>query len=214
MKGRPRLSAPSHAGCRVGAGAGSAPAGLRNRGPRVHRGAQGSSPGVHFPKRLRMAVGAGQQHPRGRKDESPLSEVLRATGQGTMSRRHSRHIRRRWTLEKGRARRTLIVRRKEVAVQPQREGTAGAKAQVTAGDQRGQRGVSMRIVLRGAPKPGQGARWGPSVLSPRRTPRGTCRGAAGGMTGARHMWQGSQTLGGTDEGTGAGTGATATGEGP
>lgn len=96
-------------------------------------------------------------------------------------------------------------------------GTAGAEAQAAAG-----------ASMAGEQRAGARAQRGPSA-GPRGTvgawcafatsdARGTCRGAAGGVTGARRVWQGSRTLGGTDEGAGEGPGASggggALGRGP
>lgn len=155
-------------------------------------------------------MGAGRQHPRGEKGKSPPSGSRVPLGRG---RRHTdtRHIRQRWTRSKD------AQEDVDHGAGSKWPGTAGAEAQAAAG-----------ASMAGEQRAGARAQRGPSA-GPRGTvgarcafatsdARGTCRGAAGGVTGARRVWQGSWTLGGTDEGAGEGPGASggggALGEGP
>lgn len=149
-------------------------------------------------------MGAGRQHPRGEKGKSPPSGSRVPLGRG---RRHTdtRHIRQRWTRSKD------AQEDVDHGAGSKWPGTAGAEAQAAAG-----------ASMAGEQRAGARAQRGPSA-GPRETvgaqrafatsdARGTCRGAAGGVTGARRVWQGSRTLGGTDEGAGEGPGARASEE--
>lgn len=155
-------------------------------------------------------MGAGRQHPRGEKGKSAPSGSRVPLRRG---RRHTdtRHIRQRWTRSKD------AQEDVDHGAGSKWPGTAGAEAQAAAG-----------ASMAGEQRAGARAQRGPSA-GPRGTvgawcafatsdARGTCRGAAGGVTGARRVWQGSRTLGGTDEGAGEGPGASggggALGRGP
>lgn len=197
-KGRPRLPAPHTWGARWALGLAPRLLGSGTTGPGCAEGPE-ALPGGAPPAAPRSGHGGGAATSEGReRQKSPLG-VPRAAGPGTTSHRHSTH-------------QAKVDRSKDAQEDVDHgagskwPGTAGAEAQAAAG-----------ASMAGEQRAGARAQRGPSA-GPRGTVGarcafatsdawGTCRGAAGGVTGARRVWQGSRTLGGTDEGAGEGPGA-------